>query len=241
MRRILSVLVFILIMQSLMGCMGTSRNRSPKEWLSLSYSGLAAMDQYAFTGSMSMGMGEGMMFKPQTFEGKIVNHHQLTLQSEQQDPLYRNPVDVLRSLNESHKAIEIIKDGTEESTAAGIIVLRIWDDRNVVKKNWSKKLNEQLDQLAGNHLIAETVGGKEQKIVLEQSKIELNNMLDSLEVDSQYEIIIDKKKLIPLKLEEQTLFSYMRNGNPTKEYRHTNVRFQSFDGSVANDAISPKS
>ncbi|GKU78473.1 hypothetical protein [Paenibacillus sp. L3-i20] len=241
MRKIFGFIVVCAVLQLLFGCTGSSKQRSPEEWLSLSYSGLAAMDQYAFTGSLSIGIGEGAMLKPQTFEGKIVNHHQLTLQSEGQDHMKWNPVNILKSLKESNEKVEIIKEGTEKSLGADIIVLHVWEDAETAKLRWKKTLTEQLDQLTGNNIIAGSATSNSYKTVIEQSRNELNNMLNSLMVDSQYDLIIDKKKLIPLKMDERTAFSYFKNGQQANESRHTMIRFQSFDGSATEDAISPKS
>src|SRR5690606_21599436 len=94
--------LLLLAMLTLGGCAADADSRTPEEWLSLAYSGLAAMDQYHFTGSVSMGMDEAVMSRPQMFEGKVVAHEQLTIQSDEQTPISWNPVDVLSKLSEAN-------------------------------------------------------------------------------------------------------------------------------------------
>lgn len=232
-RAALHFVVVISIIAGLLGCAGITPNRTPEKWLSLSYSGLAAMDQYTFTGSMSMGMEEGVMFKPQMFEGKVVNHHQLTIQSDQQDPLYWNPVEVLEALNKSHDTIEIIQDGERDASGVQSLLLRVQEKPNSSKEKWVNALSKGLKQLSGETIIGSKQSEHKRKELLEDAARELEGMLDTLKVQTEYDILIDKKKMIPLKMEERTLFYYTRDRRSVKENRHTTVRLQSFDGSTA--------
>ncbi|RJE90584.1 hypothetical protein D3P07_00285 [Paenibacillus sp. 1011MAR3C5] len=223
----------LLLALGLSGCSVPEAKRTPEQWLSLSYAGLAAMDQYAFSGSMSMGLEEGVMFKPQMFEGKVVNHHQLTIQSDKQDPLYWNPVEVLDSLNRSHESVEIIVSGERDASGADTLVLRAVEKRDAAKKRWTSVLVQELDQVTGEVVIKSGTGSEKRKEIVEQAKQELDAMLRSLEVRTEYEIVVDKQRMLPLKMEEITTFAYERNGRRLKENRHTSVRFQAFESSAA--------
>ncbi|REK76364.1 hypothetical protein [Paenibacillus paeoniae] len=223
----------LLLSAGLVGCSVVEMNRTPEEWLSLSYSGLAAMDQYAFSGSMSMGMEEGIMFKPQMFEGKVVNHHQLTIQSDKQDPLYWNPVEVLDSLNRSHESVEIVRSGERDSSGATTLVLRVVEKRDAAKNRWVGVLVQELEQVTGEVVITSGAGSAKRKEIAEQAKQELDAMLRSLEVHTAYEIVVDKQRMLPLKMEENTTFTYDRKDRKLQENRHTSVRFQAFESTAA--------
>lgn len=230
-------LVVIMAMTgALNGCAASENDRTPEEWLSLSYAGLAAMDQYAFTGSMSMGIDQGVLFKPQLFDGKVVNHHQLTIQSEQQDSLYWNPVEVLKALNQSHEAVGIEANSDKELAGDRILILTVKEKSDASKERWGSALRQQLEMLQhqeedliSNH---QAHHAKKRKELLAQASLELDDMLDSLKVSTRYEIMIDRDELIPLKIEEKTLFDYMRKGHLVKESRHTKIRFEAFDRSM---------
>lgn len=231
--KVKTLFAVLLLAFGLCGCSGTATNRTPEQWLSLSYSGLAAMDQYAFTGSISMGMEEGVMFKPQLFEGKVVNHQQLTIQSDKQDPLYWNPVDVLGSLNRSHESVEIISDGERNENDVETLVLRAVEKKDAAKNRWTGVLVQELERVTGDVVIESGTLSAKRKQMADQAKQELDAMLHSLEVLTEYEIIINKKRMLPLKMEEKTTFIYERDGRQLKENRHTSIRFQAFESSAA--------
>ncbi|MFF2887927.1 hypothetical protein [Paenibacillus sp. NPDC057967] len=228
-----ALIAALLLAAGLTGCSVSDRNRTPEEWLSLSYAGLAAMDQYAFSGSMSMGLEEGVMFKPQMFEGKVVNHHQLTIQSDKQDPLYWNPVEVLDSLKRSHESVEIAENGVRDASGADTLVLRAVEKRDAAKNRWTGVLKQELEQVTGEVIIESGSTSAKRKEVAEQAERELDAMLRSLEVRTEYEIVVDKQRMLPLKMEEKTTFNYERDGRKRRENRHTSVRFQAFDSTAA--------
>ncbi|MFD0587945.1 hypothetical protein ACFQZE_08005 [Paenibacillus sp. GCM10027627] len=216
----------------LAGCTSLGK-RSPEEWLSLSYSGLAAMDQYAFSGSMSIGVENGVVIKPQMFDGKVVNHKQLTIQSDKSEPLNWNPVEVLKSLSNTHESVEIVADGELDPSGAETLTLRVQEQSGVSKERWSRMLKGQMEQL-GLQQTQRGAGaaGAEKSKLLKNASNELNEMLNTLEVQTQYDIVIDKRKLVPLKVEEKANFLYHRKEKQVKEFRHALVRFQSFDGAA---------
>lgn len=225
-RSMTMVFLFAGIITMLYGC-GDINKRTPEEWLSLSYSALAATDQYQFSGSMSIKTGDGLEFKPEIFEGKVVDHQQLTVQANNDDSLQWNPVEVLESLNRSHADVRLKNDTNDPQT----IILQITEDEAVSKGRWEQRLREQLRQIA-NKAPLETSGYKaEWSKELARSQKQLDEMLATMSVVTDYELVIDKNKLLPLKMEENTSFKYNYKGQPVSEARYTTVRFQSFDGS----------
>ncbi|MGO4543742.1 hypothetical protein AB4Z29_03020 [Paenibacillus sp. 2TAB23] len=230
-----AALLFMLSVSFMTGCSSTGKQRTPEEWLSLSYSGLAATDQYAFTGSMSIKTDEGVSFKPEIFDGKVVDHQQLTLQTSSTDPLHWNPVQVLEALNQSNEEVRIAEDNTDPDR----VKLIIKESAHLSKERWKQRLLQQVDQLGANRPAKELPYFQKWSKALSSSRDELEAMLATLEASTEYELVIDRDRLLPLKMEEETLFRYKHKGNPFSESRHTTVRFQSFNGD-SSDTVQHK-
>ncbi|WP_169083178.1 hypothetical protein [Paenibacillus sp. PL91] len=217
-------LLAIAFILSMLGCGDAGDKRSPGEWLSLSYSGLAATDQYAFTGSMSIKTADGLEFKPEVFEGKVVDHQQLTIQTNTADPLHWNPVQVLEALNNANEDVRLANDTYDPET----VTLLITENATVTKERWEQRLRQQLDQL---DVPAEDRPYRQEWLKeLARSRKQLDEMLASMQAMTKYELVIDRNRMLPLKMEEKTSFSYSYNHNPVSEERYTTVRFQSFNG-----------
>ncbi|WP_054028045.1 hypothetical protein [Bacillus sp. FJAT-28004] len=224
-----SILTFA-TMLSFVGCATVGDHRSPEEWLSLSYSGLAATDQYDFTGSMSIKTEGGLAFKPEVFEGKVVDHQQLTLQTNSQETMHWNPVKVLETLNQSNEEVQIVNDSMNAET----VTLLITENENVSKEKWEQRLRQQLDQLVANMPSGEQPYRQEWMEEMARSRNQLDAMLSTMHASTEYELVIDRTKLLPLKMEEKTSFQYTYNKRPFSESRYTTVRFQSFNGALSD-------
>jgi len=224
------IILTFAIMLSSVGCGTVGDHRSPEEWLSLSYSGLAATDQYDFTGSMSIKTEGGLAFKPEVFEGKVVDHHQLTLQTNSQETMHWNPVKVLETLNQSNDEVRIVNDSKDAET----VTLLITENANVSKEKWEQRLRQQLDQLGTNMPAGDQPFHQEWMDEMTRSRAQLDAMLSTLHATTEYELVIDRTKLLPLKMEEKTSFQYTYNKRPFSESRYTTVRFQSFNGALSN-------
>ncbi|WP_139998122.1 hypothetical protein [Paenibacillus paridis] len=229
-RAMATIFTVVAVMLAMAGCGKVGEKRSPEEWLSLSYSGLAATDQYAFTGSMSIKTAAGLEFKPEIFEGKVVDHQQLTLQSNGEDPLHWNPVQVLEALNNENEEVAI----SEGPYEPGTIILLVTEPPRVSKARWEERLRLQLEQLGTNAPAKDNPGRAEWSKELERSRQKLETMLSSMQAATQYELTIDRDRLLPLKMEEKTTFSYKYAKQAVTEERHTTVRFQSFDGASSS-------
>jgi hypothetical protein len=208
------------------GCGGMNVQREPEQWLSLSYSGLAAMDQYAFTGSMDMSLNGGMPVSPQTFQGKVTDHKQLTLQTNSGDQLHINPAHVLESLAQSDNIKIVVSDSSDPDT----ITLLIAEDASSAKEKWGQRLREQLEALMVNEPPDSAPYKKEWEQEAERSRKQLEAMLSSMSTKTSYELVIDENRLLPLRLDEQTEFQYEYGGKMASEARHTTIRFHAFDG-----------
>ncbi|WP_028611148.1 hypothetical protein [Paenibacillus harenae] len=225
-RAIAAIIMLAVCIVPLLGC-GSTGKRTPEEWLTLSYSGLAATDQYAFTGSMSMKTADGVEFKPQIFEGKVVDHQQLTLQTNSEDPLHWNPVQVLGALNEKNEEVRIENGNDDKKT----VTLHIKESKAAAKTKWEQRLRLQLDQLGANAPASDSAYKAEWEQELGRSRKQLDAMLSTMEAETEYKLVIDRDRLLPLKMDEKTIFHFIHNGYKVSEERDTTVRFQSFDGS----------
>lgn len=224
------IMVTLVFMLTIAGCGNVGKHRSPEDWLSLSYSGLAATDQYDFTGSMSIKTDGGLAFKPEVFEGKVVDHQQLTLQTNSQETMHWNPVKVLETLNQSNDEVRIVSGSNDEET----VTLLITENAKVSKEKWEQRLRQQLDQLGANMPSKDKPFHQEWMEELARSRSQLDAMLSTMQAATEYELVIDRTKLLPLKMEEKTSFQYTYNKRPFFESRYTTVRFQSFNGALSN-------
>ncbi|MCU6708981.1 hypothetical protein M6D81_09635 [Paenibacillus sp. J5C_2022] len=217
------------------GCSTFGGKRTADEWLSLAYSGLAATDQYNFTGSMSMEVASGVLLEPHTFQGKVVNHQNMTIQSEQQGGVSYDwePLQVMKRLNESNASVQFVpeREGQPEDTAT--VTLLVEEMPEATKARWEQHLKGEMEQLALKGTDAAGATAEQQRLLekeLERSRHELEAMLSSLKAQAQYMLVIDKRSMLPLKMEETTKFHYVMRGKPAVESRHTSVRLDAFDG-----------
>lgn len=222
--------VAVITLTILCSCGNMADRRTPEKWLSLAYSGLAAMDQYEFTGSLSVKAAGGALLKPETFEGKVIDHKQLTVQTASQEPLHWNPVQVLEALNRENKKVIIANETVNTET----VTLLINEEESVSKRRWEKLLTQQVDQLALNRPMEVGQYKEEWERELTRSRKQLDEMLSSMQVMTNYELVIDKNRLLPLKMDEKTIFNYKHGKQMVSEERHAAVRFQSFDGSSSH-------
>lgn len=220
----LAVITVLMLLASCSGFM----NRTPEKWLSLSYVGLTSIDQYAYTGSLQITTANGIEFIPQTFEGKVVDHQQLNVQTDGDDPLLLNPIKVLEHLSKSN-SVKV----TEKEQTSNTVTLLVEESGAEAKEQWSELLRQKLRELANKSPLVDGEYKQQYDRELAASSEQLEAMLQTLSTQTNYELVIDRNRMLPLKLEEHTTFSYEYKGQPKSENRLSNVRFQSFDGSAS--------
>ncbi|GGG89561.1 hypothetical protein [Paenibacillus radicis (ex Gao et al. 2016)] len=223
-----------LLMLLLAGCAGLRGDRSPEEWLSLSIAGLAATDNYAYKGQTVVATAEGWSHTPKTFQGKVVGHE--TIKAQADDGVTWNPVELLKEIQTDHKQIEIVKNAGPHTAAAKgagkTVKLRVLTDEAAAREKWKQKLTGELDQLESGAPIEQTEYRKAYLNELNKSRAQLSSMLKTLQVHSEYQILIDASNLIPLSMEEQTVLTYIKDNKQKEEMRKTTMQFGSFDGRV---------
>ncbi len=222
----LAILIAMSMLLPLLGCGQPGEGRTAEEWLSLAYSGLAAKDEYGFSGSFSMRTADGVAYRPQTFEGKIAEHNQLTLQSEHGNQPHFNPVQVLDMLRQEHAEVKLAKAARRDKQ----ITLIIKQKEKVSTARWSGRLRAELAEVENEKLPGGAASQREEIAdEMNRAKQQLEQMLDGMQASSYYEVVIDRASLLPVTMEENTDFRYTYKGRAVSESRHTSVRLQSFD------------
>ncbi|MFD0713683.1 hypothetical protein [Paenibacillus sp. GCM10027626] len=219
------------------GCQPYAQGRSAEELLSLSISGLAGVDQYSFTGKTVIRNAAGVQTPPVIFQGKVEDHHNIKVQSSEKtyiDHFASQPLALLKKIQAGKAKVEVVGAKSGQSTA----VLRIEMDPSKARRIWQDQLTASMNEVEKKLDPAKAERSlqplqqsskeaylKEWKAELDHSKKQLEKMLGSLQVESVYELTIDRKRLLPLKLDEQTLLHYEVDGNKLKEGRKAEMTF----------------
>ncbi|WP_042160070.1 hypothetical protein [Paenibacillus gorillae] len=221
----------ITLLMLLTGCGGLKGDRSPEEWLSLSIAGLAATDNYVYKGQTTVSTAEGWSYTPKSFQGQVVGHE--TIKAQTEDGVTWNPVELLKEIQADHKQIEIVQNAVNTGAAKGAgktVRLRVQTDEAAASEKWKLKLTGELDKLESGVPIEQTEYRKAYLNELNKSRGQLTAMLKTLQVRSEYQIVIDASSLIPLSMEEQTVLTYIKDAEEKAESRKTTMHFGSFDG-----------
>ncbi|MFX3633366.1 MAG: hypothetical protein ACE3L7_30895 [Candidatus Pristimantibacillus sp.] len=231
--RIAPRFILVGLLFALTGCTSFMQDHTPDEWLSLSVAGLASTDRYAFSGQTTVSTAEGWTFTPLNFNGKVVDHEQLAAKADDGSTLEWSPVELLQQIKKNDKQVSFspISSG---STDTNSVILQINMNDATSSEIWKTRLTEEMNQLADNAPLSE--GSLKQEWMKEwnQSRQELSDMLKKLKVTTQYELVIDRKTLVPRKLNEQSVFVYTKGNQQREEKRITNMSFDSFDGRASN-------
>lgn len=221
------------------GCASPVDHKSPKELLSLSVAGLSGIDRYTFSGQTGIETEDRVEVKSTAFQGTVENHNQVQVKSNEVGALtgiIRNPLELLTQVQASAKKTELLKGESGEWTA----VLAITSDEKTAAEMWRNNLKEQFKQIAkkmpasakGNLIKAKSQSARdtfthEWKEELIRSGAEFNQMLSTLHVNSSYRLVVDRKRLVPLKLEENSVLHYRTSdGEYHTESRKTQMTIQ---------------
>ena len=221
----------------LAGCSTHSENRSPKELLSLAVSGLTGVDHYRFEGSTGISV-KGGGEKPVTFQGTVKDHNDIKVQtsSNAKLPGIGHPLELLKDIEASARSTELVTERSGNRTA----VLHIDADEAKAKKQWSDRIRGEFARLEQQvpamprSAVKQAGAGKdprqaaferEWKDELARSRSKLDRMLKTLKVKSSYTLIVDRTKLLPIRLQEHTELRYTADGAEQQELRKTDMRF----------------
>ena len=226
--------VMICCMTVFAGCGAMNSKLEGSDWISLAYAGLESTDHYEFTGSTSIEVEGNSILKPFTFQGKVTDHNQLTVQSSSEQSQYSHPTQMMRQLKLDAGKATIIEKGVDSKTNVSTIKIKVDQQSERAKKRWEQQLKEQLQELKAALPSDSPEHTKQWQEELSRSEEQLNAMLNTLQVSSSIAVVIDTARMLPLKLNEYTEFQYERDGKPMKELRRTIVHLHSFDGRASN-------
>lgn len=212
------------LLLALAGCSNASR--PPEEWLNLSIAGLAGTDQYAFSGQTTVSTAEGWSYAPLTFEGHIEEHTKLHAKNEDGEELQWSPIELLEKVKNADKQVSI----DHAKSTADTVALHVQLNDQEANKLWKEQLQEEMNKLASNAPLEDGAYKNAWTKELNDSRKTMDKMLKNLQAKSQYDVLIDRNSLIPLKLTEHTTFQYSLSGVDKQEKRDTSVTFDSFDG-----------
>ncbi|UVI27862.1 hypothetical protein [Paenibacillus spongiae] len=229
--------LLIIGVAALSGCQSTVRDKSPQEMLSLTVAGLAAVDRYTFTGTTSIYGADMGAAQPITFQGSVEDHKRIQVKSNKDNEdiqITRQPFNLLKHIEATAATTELVAANSGERTA----VLRIVPDKAASRRTWIKKQNEAFERLVKDDELADGAGRKlslkagnrmsyeqERADEISRSRKQLAEMLNTLNVDTTYQLIIDRKRLLPLKLHEHTVLQYKADGKNQREERKSELIF----------------
>ncbi|SDW58818.1 hypothetical protein [Paenibacillus sp. CF384] len=231
------------IMLTVIGCNSAVDNKSPGELLSLSVSGLSGVDQYAFRGDTGIGLTGVSPIKAMSFQGTVENHNNVLVKATNPNSLGGSihPLEYLREVENSAQSTELVPSESGNRTA----VLRITSNEAKAKATWVQTLRDEFSVLekkvpaassSKNKMQSKRASGsvgsleREWNEELSRSKAQLEAMLSTLRVQSSCRMIIDRKKLLPIQLEEKTTLQYKAEGQDRKELRVTKIVFTRLGG-----------
>ena len=211
-----------------MGCGGIARQRSADDWLTLASSGLSGQDQYSYKGQVDYGFVHSINQSSRNFNGEVRTHHEYSLNSSTVDPFMLHPSQYLEIVTEEGHNAKMISAAYEESLNKYVVKLQISGNQELTTNRWKKIFEQQLNNTAIEFKSMNVGMRKRQEInkLLHESQQQLHQILGTLTVNTEYEIWIDARDAIPLKIIEKADLKYLRAGKPLEEYRQTIIALQ---------------
>ncbi|OXM15824.1 hypothetical protein [Paenibacillus herberti] len=238
--------IFSLQVLLLYGCSVGSSGRSPEELFSLTVSGLSAREVYHFKAESNSMEQAGKVQMNTAFDGVVQRHNGLQLKQTGGPRLLSavgdslgddnyNPSALLDGLLKAKSEVKLDASRSDAGTACLVITpdakeaTRIWRER--LDGQWQSVRSLQPEQSSGwSRLDAskkrEIKGrwGKE----LEQGERVWSDRMNSLAAQASYELLVDRKRLVPISLKETSKLAYRAEGKQTEENRRIMFQFQSF-------------
>ncbi|QAY65490.1 hypothetical protein [Paenibacillus protaetiae] len=197
-------------------------NRNADEWLSLSISGLAGMDAFAYSGQTVTTLPSGISYSPRKFSGQVVDHRMAKQSGEQESDA--KPTNLLYAMQNMNKQVSFGKQPKDPSQVSLIVKISPEDALNI----WKNDLTQQMEQISLNEPPADAPYKAAWDKELNRSKKALNEQLSTLKVNSEYEVIVDRDRMLPIMLHETSKAAYTKKGKTIEENRNTDITFSSF-------------
>lgn len=235
----LSLLIALLLMA---GCAAPSDHKSPEELLSLSVAGLSGIDHYTFSGSTGIAMADGGMPEPMSFQGVVVDHHRIRMNAgggrgagTKVSMAAQHPLKLLENIQAQAGTVALMASESGNRTA----VLQVELDQAAACRHWADRLRNEFNAVvnAGNSNVrkisarssdnnASAALEREWSKEVDRSRRKLDGMLRTLKVQSTYIVIIDRVKMLPIRLQEQTMLQYESAGEPFQESRKSDIKLR---------------
>ncbi|MBW7474203.1 hypothetical protein K0T92_05560 [Paenibacillus oenotherae] len=226
----------VAVLAIIAGCGAPSDDKTAEELLSLSIAGLSGIDHYTFSGVTGIAIADGSMPKPTTFEGTVEEHHRIQMKRGREPgtaPM-GSPYELLEQIQAGASSVVVVPSKSGSRTA----VLRVEMDRTAALREWRERLRSDFDKVihgTGTGMSAEgkaarmmqankgAVLEREWQREINRSRRKLEEMLRTLDVQTAYTLVIDRKRMVPLRLQEQTVLHYEAGGEGHQESRETDI------------------
>lgn len=195
----------------------------------MSISGLASIDQYEFSGETAVTLPNGVSGKPKAYRGKVIDHEKLIVQSEGESTSEVNPAKLLAWIQNSPKEVSLMKSDQE-----GLVQLSIHMKGDAPAAKLTEQLQSELTALAADAPKEGAAYRKAWEEEFHRSKQQLNEVLKTLRVKSDYKLYVDRNKMLPMQLEEYSMISYVSQGRSHQETRRSRIALESFNGRTSS-------
>ncbi|PZD93817.1 hypothetical protein DNH61_20125 [Paenibacillus sambharensis] len=243
------LMLYLLAAVALTGCAGDTPNRTAEETFELATAGLMATDRYRFEVNIGTATGGSAIRDYAAYEGEVQGHTKLLVKQTGEKRMHPvaaanhkaadagiyHPAERMRELERLEKSVSYGR--TVEGERTWLLDLRLSD--KAAKADTAARLQRDLDRVAKSS--TQNVSkqqGKEGAAYREKldkeiadSYRELEQIIKTLEVETEIHMTVDRQTLRPVQLEERSVMHYVMNGRQQQETRVAAVRFSGYDSS----------
>ncbi|MCF2942194.1 hypothetical protein [Paenibacillus tarimensis] len=234
---------------ALAGCTGDKPNRTAEETFELVTAGLMATDKYRFEVNIGTATGDSPIRNHAAYEGEVQGHTKLLVKQTGEgrshpeamtshkpaDAVIYHPTERMRELERLGKSVSYGR--TAEGGRTWLLDLRLSD--KAAKEDTAVRLRQDFERVA--KLSSQDIMGKEAKEAaaykkrldkeIAESRRELEQIIKTLEVETEIHLTVDRQTLRPMQLEEKSIMHYVINGRQQQETRVAAVSFTGYDSS----------
>lgn len=222
--------LLLLALVLLAGCSLNGSARSPYEWISLANSGLSGTDDYSYSAQIETGIQNNIKMNVTNYTGEVHSHQEYTISGEEVDSTLLHPSKYMDIMNKPENTFSLLQQPLDANATEHTLKFLVEESNNDATLRWKTLLLQQLDQvkLSTEHMKSAASSEKQAAIaqLFTQTETEMQQILDTLQVDSQFTVTIDRVNAIPLLIEEYAVLNYLREGKPFNEYRKLSVHLQ---------------
>jgi len=220
------------------GC-AAGEDRSPAEMLSIVSAGLEGVDRYTFRSSTTVRSGGIDLQELESYEGEIAGHAVREIRSlSGGDSLAADA-----AATPAARLAELARSGAEIRYAAeapdGCVTLHVRLPDDAAAREIRSRLTRRFE-LAAKKALSEPVAGAGEdyrRTVADETarfRRELENLLSGLQAEATVLVTVDRKTMLPLKLEETVVIRYEAEGKPRTEEWVTRTTLDGFEGKPAS-------